>query len=1038
MRICLLGPLEVRGADGAPVALAGARLRTLLIRLALDPGRVVTHAALVDAVWPDDPPANTANALQALVSRLRRAVPGLEIEPHPAGYRLILATDDLDVTVFEKLRAAGDLDAALALWRGPALAEVAGADFARGTAARLTEQLTSAREERLAAAGDHADLAEIEELVAAHPLRERPVLLLMRVLRARGRAPQALAAYERLRAELDATLGTDPSPELAALHVEILRDTGPAAPTASGLPAGLTSFVGRERELVRVTELAAGHRLVTLTGPGGTGKTRLSVEVARDLAGRLPGGVALVELAAVTEPDQVPYAVAAALGLRDQSALSQGVRPAARRDATERLADALANRQALIVLDNCEHLLEAAAHLAAVLLAACPRLRIIATSREPLGVLGEALWPVLPLAVPPPGAGPDEAAGYPAMRLLVERAMAGRPDFVLDDGNTAAMTVLCRALDGVPLAIELAAARLRTLPPEQLAARLGDRFRLLSGGNRTALPRHQTLRAVVDWSWDLLTPAEQAVWRRLSVFAGGATLAAAEAACAELGSDTVDVLAALVDKSILRLSGDRYQLLETIREYGLDRLDESGEHGAAVRAHSAYFLELAETAEPLLRRAEQVTWLRRLRADHDNLLVALRRALHARDAELSVRLAAALGWYWWLSGHRAEGGHLGAEAMALDGPAPGRARAVACAAAALNLIEGTGDVEQVRALFEQAVALAERAPGEHPLLALIGPAQRLMTVVYTDGNWFSDGAPTHFARLFDHPEPWVAATARAFHAHAALNLGQSHVEATVDFIAALDVYRRIGDRWGMALVLEALSTLETQRGAYGRAADAAGEAIALLTELGTTDDLVTLQLRLAQARWLDGRLDEAVVALNEAQVTADRHGSPVNLAALAYAWSNLHRVNGEIDQAWERVEQAEGLVRELAVAPQFRAVMASAKGQLAGARGDLAAAREHHTRALEHALSAVDSPVVGHTLVGCADLALREGDPALAATLLGAARAVNGAVDHSLVDLPAIEQAARSALDEQTFAAAYQRGQAADMSTVRALTTRAS
>ncbi|MEV4415537.1 BTAD domain-containing putative transcriptional regulator [Catellatospora sp. NPDC049609] len=1113
MRIALLGPLEVRGDDGTAVDVPGMRLRTLLIRLALEPGRVVTHSSLVDAVWVDEPPANAANALQALVSRLRRAVPGLAVEPHPAGYRLALPPDAVDLHHFERLLSAGAPEEALALWRGPVLADVADADFARAVTARLEELHASAREEAAEAALDRGEVCveDAEELAAAYPLRERPVRLLMRSLHARGRTPEALAAYGRYRRRLADTLGTDPSPELNALHLTLLRDS-PAAPSAPGdraksatatasggagpagaaangaatagagsagvaapsgagsagaatlggtgsagaaaggvaplggpaglpaIPEPLTSFIGREGELADVLAAVGAHRLVTLTGPGGTGKTRLAIEAAR--AARLPDGVALVELAPVTEPDEVPYAVALAVGLREQL-LPPGGRGQAGRaplDATARLAQALAHRAVLIVLDNCEHLIDAVAHLAGALLAACPRLRVLATSREPLGLTGEALLPVAPLAVPPADADAREAAGYAGMRLLTERAAAGRPGFALDDANAPAMVRLCRALDGVPLAIELAAARLRTLPPELLADRLGDRFRLLTGGSRTALPRHQTLRAVVDWSWDLLTPAERAVWRRLSVFAGGATVEAAEAVCAGAdvpAEDVLDLLGALADKSILRLSGDRYGMLETIREYGVTRLDEAAEHGAAVRAHSAYFLALAETAEPHLRRAGQLVWRRRLGADHDNLLAALRRAVHARDTVTAVRFCAALGWYWWLSGYRAEGGQLTAES--LDLPAvptavlPEATVAVACATGALNLGDAGGEREQVGALYDRAVALAAHDPDAHPLLAIVAPVSRLMHAIDLAGAYGADGTLPGFAALFTHPDPWVAATARAFHAHAALNLGQSHAEAVVDFLAALDGYRSLGDGWGMALVLEALSTLDNQRGEYARAAASAREAIELLRTLGATEDMIQLHMRLFHALWMDGRRDEAVPVLAEAQRLATSHGVPVALAGIEYAWSNLHRLDGDLDRALRRADRAAELIRGVTVAPQFRAVLATEHGLLAGERGDLAAARDHHTQALEHALSAVDSPIVGHVLVGRADLALREQDPALAARLLGAAAAVNGAVDRSLIDLPVVEQAARSALGDEAFSAAYRLGQATDLRGVRAL-----
>jgi predicted ATPase len=478
-------------------------------------------------------------------------------------------------------------------------------------------------------------VADLEGLLAASPTRETLAALLMRALAADGRRGAALTVYERTRERLADELGADPSPPLAALHLELLRANGrpaPGAATAAGpadpdrvgnLPAALTSFLGREGDLGGVGALLREHRLVTLTGPGGAGKTRLAVEAARmTLAGdaspaetAFPGGAWLAELAPVTDPADVAPAVLGAFGLREQALLvtrqlhaRPANRPAAgtgapgtgeaddgQEDALERLIGALAGRRALLVLDNCEHLIAAAATLADRVLAHCPGLRVLATSREPLNIIGEALWPVGPLAE------------SPAERLFAERAAAGAPGFALTAGNAPAVSRNCRALDGMPLAIELAAARTRTMMPAHIADRLDQRFRLLTGGSRTALPRHQTLRAVVDWSWDLLDDGERALLRRLSVFTGGAALEAAERVCAAApvaAEDVLDLLTALADKSLLVVrqteDGPRYRMLETIREYGRERLAEAGETEPLRRAHAAYFLRFAERAQPHL------------------------------------------------------------------------------------------------------------------------------------------------------------------------------------------------------------------------------------------------------------------------------------------------------------------------------------------------------------------------------------------------------------------------------------------------------
>jgi predicted ATPase len=977
MRISLLGPLEVRADDGVLLELGGLRLRTLLIRLALEPGRVVPRDALVDAVWGDDPPGNVTNALQRLVSRLRAA--GVPVYGEAAGYRLGVPEEDID------LFAGGE-------WRGPALAEVADAAFAQPYLARLQEQRAEARERELE---DAADISALEELVARHPLRERPVYLLVRALWRQGRQPEALAAFERHRELLADQLGVDPSPALRELQVTVLRET-PPRPTVA-----LTSFVGRDDDLARVRDLLRRVRLVTLTGPGGSGQTRL----AREAAAVLPEAW-VVELAPLTDPGEIAQATMTAVGVREHGLLARG-EPAAG-DARERLIAALMQRRGLLVLDNCEHLLEEAARLAEAVLLACPGVTVLATSREPLAIPGEAGYPVLPL--------PEDAA----VRLLTDRALASRPGVDLDE---RLMVRLCRALDGMPLAIELAAARLRTMTLHALVARLDERFRLLTGGSRTALPRHQTLRAVVDWSWELLTPAERDVWCRLAVCRGGCTLDAANAIC---GRDVFDELSALVDKSLLRVDGDRYGMLETIREYGLLRL---ADPIPAERAHAEFFAGLAERAEPHLRGGDQLRWLTVLRADHDNLQVALRRAVALGDGRLAHRLVAALGWYWWLSGYRAEGGELAIEAMRLPSDAAAPTRAVAFAVSALNIVDGHANLGQARDWLETASKLAAGSDPVHPVLRLLSPVQALAAPAWDLAALYR--MLPAFEALFADPDDWVAAVARSFHAHALLNMGRHRAVAVRNFQEALGLFRRLGDRWGMSLVLEALSAVEAQDGHFGTSARHAEEAIGLLTELGTAEDLFQLRMRLTQALWLQGRRTEATAALEGAEREADRLGLPMATASVNLGRAMVARIGGDLAEAWHRMARIDELFASTdAFAPQLRAVVDSARGLTAALDGDLRRAREAHTAALEHALSSADSPVIGIVLVGCADLALREGRPDVAASMLGAADRLNEAVDHSVVDRPRIEQAVRRALSADDFAAAYRRGQAATVDTV--------
>ncbi|MFN8205105.1 MAG: BTAD domain-containing putative transcriptional regulator, partial [Solirubrobacteraceae bacterium] len=679
MHVGILGPLQVEH-DGRPIEVGGGRLRALVACLALEAGRPVRADRLVEAVWDHGDQADAAHSLQSLVSRLRRALGGAELVPAaPGGYRLAVEPDAVDAARFERLAddggaalargdhaAAADLLAeALALWRGPALADVPDSTIAQAAAAALEARRLTALADRIEAdlalgAGARV-IAELESLTADHPLDERFSAQLMTALYAGGRQADALAVYERVRRALDAELGVAPSPVLQAAHLSVLHGAAAPAPDPetphrrSNLRAPLTSFVGREEELARIEALLADGvptdarpargdgaavrpeagprgvaRLVTLVGPGGAGKTRLAGEAAGRRVDDVADGVWMVELAPLTDPVEIVPAVIASLGLRDTALVD---RPGHRapRDGLDRVLDVLRDREAIVVLDNCEHLVTPAAELAETLLGACPRLRILATSREPLGITGESLVPVPPLPLPRPDAGAGDALADPAVRLFADRAAAVQPGFAVDDGTVEPVVEICRRLDGLPLAIELAAARLRSMPVAEIARRLDDRFRLLTGGSRTALPRHRTLRAVVDWSWELLGEPERRLARRLAVFAAGATTESAAAVCAGAGiepDDVPDGLAALVERSLLQVEPGseppRYRMLETIREYGLEQLAAAGEIEAVRGAHARWFADLAAAAEPRLRGPEQRQWYRRLDHERDNVLAALR------------------------------------------------------------------------------------------------------------------------------------------------------------------------------------------------------------------------------------------------------------------------------------------------------------------------------------------------------------------------------------------------------------------------------
>ncbi|OLF18063.1 BTAD domain-containing putative transcriptional regulator [Actinophytocola xanthii] len=1042
MRISMLGPLEVRADDGAPVEITGARLRTLLILLALAPGRVVTTDRLIDGVWGEHPPAEATNALQALVSRLRRALPEPAVESHPAGYRLAVSPQDVDVQRFEELATSGNGDrgdllrTALELWRGEALADVAGAAFAQAPRARLVELRLAALADRieddlLADRGD--PVAELESLVAEHPLHERFAGLLMRALARVGRSGDALAVYARTRDALAEQLGADPSPELAELHLALLRGERSERPSRlTNLRASLTSFVGRDRDLARVSTMMGESRLVTLTGPGGSGKTRLATEVARALLEDV-SEVWLVEFAPVGDGAELPQAVLSALGLRVDALLGTGGPVVG--EPVERLAAALSTRSLLLVLDNCEHVVAAAAELVDRLLGECPGLRVLATSREPLGITGETLWPVDPLPLPPAGATGDEALGYPSMRLLADRARSARPDLATDEPTIASMVHICRALDGMPLAIELAAARLRTMSPGQLATRLHDRFRLLTGGSRMALPRHQTLRAVVDWSWELLDDQERVLLRRLAVFSGGATLEAAEQVCGDvehpvgLEPDRVfDVLSALVDKSLVVLVDDRYRLLETIKAYSLERLAEAGERERTRRAHTAFFGRLVEAAEPHLWRAEQLVWIARLTADHDNLNAALRAAVAAGDSETALRFLGHVAGYWWLAGHKVEGGELAGEVLAMPADdVPHDVRAVAFGISALIAMDGLRDQSTAEAWFAEGVRNAERADRGHPLVRLILALQDV---------WHLYGRPgerpdlDRVSELVDDEDPWVRGTGRVMRAHAALNAGQSHAQAEADFRRALAAFREAGERWGMAFTLGSLADLMAWRGELSAAADQYREAIELVAALDASDDMVTFRLRLAALLLQLDRPAESAAVLEQAQHDADRVGLPESLAGVAQARAEFARWRGDLETASVEMARAAVVVTHPTVPPQFRAIVCAGRGFQAAALGRAEEAAAHHAEALDWAVRSNDAPVIAHTLVGIAETSLNRGEARHAARLLGASVAIRGVPDLSFVDGVRVEAATRAALGEEEFAEWVARGRSATIETV--------
>ncbi|MFE5898901.1 ATP-binding protein, partial [Streptomyces sp. NPDC056488] len=877
MRYLILGTTEALRPDGTPLPLGGARLRALLAALALRGGRPAPVGELADDVYGDDPPQDAPAALQALVGRLRRILGREAVASTPGpGYRLVAGPDDIDLYVFERrvaeagaLLDAGDPDTAaallgeaLGLFRGPALADLPDPAGVRPEAQRLAA-LRRRVEADLRRGATDGLVPELTELTTTYPYDETFHAHLVRALRAEGRHADALAAHETARRTLADALGTDPGPELTALHRELLTGQAPPRPTPAPVPAEspagnirprLTSFVGREPELDALRADLAGSRLVTLTGPGGSGKTRLAEEAAL----RAEGPAAwIAELAPLDDPGAVPGAVLSALRLRETTLIARDGAPL-QNDPTAHLVEQLADRPLLLVLDNCEHVIDAAAALAETLLTHCPRLRVLATSREPLGVPGEAVRPVEPLP-------PD-----PAHRLFVERARAVRPSFDLTGDGGAAVDEICRRLDGLPLAIELAAARLRLLTPRQIADRLDDRFRLLTSGSRTVLPRQQTLRAVVDWSWDLLEPDERTLLRQVSVFAGGWDLAAAEA----LSPRAADTLGALVDKSLVVAApaedGEmRYRLLETIHEYAAERAAETpGLLAAAEAAHTARFTALVEAAEPELRSGGQLPWIDRLERDLDNVRAALHRTLvTAPDEPAALRLVFAMGWFWWLRNHRVEGLAWTERALALgedpDDPADPRywprmrLRMLYFFLAIENHTvselrddpEAFALVQRVRSAFgDEPGPEAARFPG------LLWPFTAAFTEEPVELRALLDTALANCRR---HGGDWEVGVTLMFRTHMVVDMPGGLSDVDEDLAELRLIARRVGDRWMGAQIASAAAEANMMRGRYEEARADYEEALRLAREVGAHAEFPFLIARLAEISYRSGDMETA-------------------------------------------------------------------------------------------------------------------------------------------------------------------------------------
>ncbi|MFE1858366.1 AfsR/SARP family transcriptional regulator [Streptomyces anandii] len=1175
VRYRILGTTQALRPDGTAVPVGGARLRALLTVLALRPGRTVPVGVLVEEVWDGDPPADATGALQALVGRLRRALGAHAVASAEGGYRLAAAADDIDLHRFERLageglraladgdpaKAAVVLDDALALWRGPALADL---PDRTAEAARWETRHRDVRRARLTAAltlGHAAQvLPDLTALCDTHPLDEPLQALRLRALRDAGRPAEALAAYEDVRHLLADRLGSDPGPELRALHEELLRPSAPGGPgsgaraaghargdaarrteptaadaapsrkaptptdargprthaagtpgppapgapavdqpgvravfpgAAAGAPvpgvseqaripaeggrepvsgaagtasprpssnirARLTSFVGREDDIAAIRADLGDARLVTLLGPGGAGKTRLSQEAAEAVRPVPRDGVWLAELAPVDDPAAVPEAVLTAVGARETVLYGAGaeemrVAVADRHDEpVERLVEHCSRRRMLLLLDNCEHVVDAAARLVEELLARCPHLTVLATSREPLGVPGELVRPVEPL--------PDPVA----LRLFAERGAAVRPGFRVDadEDTAAACAEICRRLDGLPLAIELAAARLRMLTPAQIAGRLDDRFRLLTSGSRTVLPRQQTLRAVVDWSWDLLDEDERYVLGRLSVFAGGCGLAAAEAVC---GPAAFEALGSLVDKSLVVAApapdGEmRYRLLETVAEYAGERLDETGGRAEAERAHLTYYRELARTTDVLLRGPGQATAIARFELEYENLRTALRHAVAEKDEQEALCLVLSLVWYWQMRDLRIEARNLCSEVMAL-GPDP-FAEPVRRAEPVWQRCTDVPPPLSGELLAEarRGLHLAHLACMDTELDAWQTPESqaklRVITQVYEPGMpqtcrppgllWFfavllTEGMDRMRAIIDACVETsrrtpgfeWELAGTLQMRANILANRIEWAGDATRDADEALEIFERLGDDWGAAEALSARGESYERKGEYEAAATDFRSAIEHAERLGAHAQAAVLGVRLGAVLLETGEPERGERMLRDtlAQENGTAHEAMPMARLFLAGWLSL------TDRVSEAREQLRLLRQEFGISHfvVFDAFILGQEAWVDSVDGRPEEALVKIRQALGRAADPLSQTIAPHmrplylviaaTALAALDGGGRAGD---AARCLGAAESmlptghVAGTIERAVRERA--EAAVRAVLDDEAFEAAYAQG----------------
>ena len=1026
VRFRLLGRFEVL-VDGAPVAVSSAAERALLALLLLAPGKTVSAASLIDRLWAEDTlPVDPVNALQLRVSKLRRTLAraGLPtVERQNQGYRLDVAAENVDSELFvSRLRRARALssagpedqlsayDHALALWHGEALADFAAESWAVAEAVRLEELRGAALSERSRLAislGRHAEVIEhLEPLVSAAPTQEAMAGLLMVALYRAGRQVEALDVYQRTRSILDDELGLEPSTSLRSLHERVLRQDeslgGPeeisvprvisvadqfriderASEERTNLPVQLVHPIGRDVELQSLEKLATTSRLVTLVGPGGAGKTTLGLTTSSRLVSAFRDGVYVVRLAPTRDDSALATAVADSIGVPLDGAATAG-------DVTQRLLQYLHRRHTLLLIDNCEHVIDAAATLIEQIMARCPDVSVLATSREALALSGEVQVPVGPLPFAPVGSSPEQIPQYPASMMFLRRAEALRPGLTLDDGELEALGRVCRALDGMPLALELAAARTTAMSLEEIADRLDRRFALLTTGTRTAEDRQRTLRATVDWSYDLLTDVERLVFARLSVFHEGWTLDSADAVASGAdvaGSDVLQALARLVEQSLVVAAPGRttrYRMLETLREYAADRLIEADQAPTVQQRHAEYFRAFAMREAAGLRGRRPAESLQRLRAEHANIRAALGYyAGPGDDLDQALHLAGALGLFWHLGRHL-EGRDVLRGLLSLPGGSEiGRAAA----------LQAVSLVERPRACIVHPNDVCARAAREslETFDRVDRPSEAALSRVLLAvegvgrpdaGMWeLLSQAEAQFVTDDDH---WGQAVVGFVRMEAALKEGREEDALQVGEATA-EAFRQLDDGWGLSAVLYHLGWGLRQFGRLDEAARVLDDAIDVAAAVGldNTAGWALADLGIAHAHL--GNEAAARDCFHRARESLDRVGDGAGRVLFDYGHGLLDQAQGHSTSALAHFTAAiDGFIELGTPVMQGQAVLGRALAQ--EALGELDAARRDYVRAGEIGSESGEPAVTAAAWEGQARLAAASGDDATSSRLLARA-----------------------------------------------------